>query len=248
MRLGLFVLGLMVLCLGVVPAMASMTYGDGGAALQSVLNGITVTPHAGLSSVNVVTDPIADGVDKHWHVTAAGASAATMIVQLASGTSASAFGVYDAGDPSKRVPLFNGAQAPGAQALLAIDDDGRVFASFVDTGVDFSSGWFGYYLDTRQPDGSGHLWYSDTSLNSGEDHMVAIQGTNTDTVKLSKWEAGLWTNDEYILAFEDCPLASSGEYTDFVAMVESVETPVPAAVLLGLLGMGVAGMRLRRFA
>jgi hypothetical protein len=249
MRRRCYIISFAVLCAGVAPALANMTYGDGGTALKAVLDGITTSPNAGLSSVNVVTDPIPEGADSLWHITGSAGSVTTLIVQLAGGTAANQFGVYDAGNPAVRIPLFTGAQAPGAMTVLAIQADGSVWVGLADTGIDINpGGWFGYYLDTRPVSGGGHIWYSGTALNGGEDHMVAIQGTNTDTVKLPGWGPGLWADNEYVLAFEDLPLALSSEYDDFAVMVESVQVPVPAAVLLGLFGMGVAGLKLRKFA
>lgn len=247
MRVKFLVLGV-VLSLGGASARADMAYGDGGAALTGLLDSLTVSPHAGLSSVDVEKDPLADGADKWWHMTASGASCTTLIAGSGAVPAGAVFGVYDLGDPGKMVPLFGGGAVPGDQSFLAIKSTGKVYVNCHFTGTVFSSGWFGYYLDTRQPTGGGNLWYSDTRLNDGEDHMVALRGTNTDTVQLPEYDPGLWTNDEYILAFEDLPLSLSSDYQDFVVMVESVKVPVPAAALLGFLGLGTAGLRLRKHA
>ena len=88
--------------------------------------------------------------------------------------------------------------------------------------------------------------------------MYAYQGTG-DTVEISPWDPGDWTDNEYVLAFEDLVATwtnqdgsqgtSDWDYTDFVVMVESVNpVPVPGAVLLGILGLSAAGIKLRRFA
>jgi len=53
----------------------------------------------------------------------------------------------------------------------------------------------------------------------------------------------------HILAWEDLDArCTDGDYTDMVVMVESVMVPVPGAILLGMLGLSVAGVKLRKYA
>ncbi len=85
----------------------------------------------------------------------------------------------------------------------------------------------------------GLLWSSQQSDNfANEDHMVTFKITGgTDAGK-------------YALAWEIEKFATGDEdYQDLVVEVSGVApVPVPAAVLLGLLGLGAAGLKLRRFA
>jgi hypothetical protein len=252
MRTKLLVLSFAVMCLAGVPAIAGPSFGDGGAALQGVLDDITTAPVAGDSSVDVTTDYIADASDSYWAITASGGSVSTVIVELAAFADSNKFGVFDMTDPSKMVQLFAGADGPGDQALLSIKADGSVYVNFGDSGVDFAGNAFGYYLDATVGNSDPTaIWYSDTLLNADQfDHMAAYRGTNTDTVQLPDLSPGLWADNEYVLAFEDLVEAvSDKDFTDFVVMVESVNpVPVPAAILLGFLGLGAAGLKLRRFA
>ena len=250
---------LLVACLalyiGAAPVWASKTtFGDGGAALQAILDQITVSPHPGVSSVNVLTDSIDDGADSYWQIAASGVSITTLVTKMGAFPSASTFGVYDMGNPTKLVPVLDVTALPGAQSVVSLLADGSVRVNFADTGVDFSSRWFGYYLDSRQAGSAGRLWYSDTALNSGEDHLVVFEGTNTDTVEMPGRAPGIWMPHQYILAFEDLPLASSSEYGDFVVMADSVDhltpvpVPVPGAVWLTLVGVGAIRLMRRKFA
>ncbi len=267
-RTFLLVVCVAALFLSAAPAMAAM-FGDGGAALDGVFDSITVAPSPtpGNSSVNVLTDEITEGLDKHWHITGSSASTNTMIIELAGYAPVNIFGVYDIANPANRVPIFGGGNIFGDQGMLSVDSAGNVYINTVYQAT-FGSDWFGYYLDSTagvttdqsgRVIGHGGVWYSDTNLNADNmDHMYAYQGTNTDTVQIPRptplppWGAGLWTDNEYVLAWEDLDgsqgLWCDKDYTDMVVMVESVYVPVPGAVLLGILGLGVVGVKLRKFA
>lgn len=237
----LIVLCIAALCLSTGPAAADLS------GLQGVLDNITKGPNPGNSSVDVTTDMLLEGTDKQWHITGTGGSVATIVIELAGFAGTNTFGVYDLVNPANRVQIFTGGASAGAMALLAIDAAKNVYINGTPVAT-FGSTSFGYYLDSSNAEGGG-VFYSDTALNPDQlDHMLAYQGTNTDTVQIPPWAAGLWTDNEYILAWEDLLRGGDLDYNDFVVMVESVMVPVPAAVLLGILGLGVAGLKLRKYA
>jgi hypothetical protein len=236
------------------PAMAGLWPGS----LQGVLDDITV---GGPSSVNVATDMMPDVAgsgyyDSYWSVTATGGSVSTIVFELTdSRYDVQAFGVFDFADPTNYVELFDGTDTVGDRVVLSVLADGSIEVNFSDTGADFAGNKFGFYFDSSGVcAGNGGFWYSDSALNTtdaGNDHMYAYQGTNTDMVQINGLAPGLWTDQEYVLAFECGAFTGGcdGDFDDFVVMVESVNpVPVPGAVLLGILGLSAAGIRLRKFA
>ena len=269
MKAKLIILSIAFLCLSAAPAIA-VVGPPPGADLQNVLDGITVTSGApwdgtpGNSSVNVTTDYIADSRDSAWHIGATGGSTNTMIVELAVFAPFNEFGIYDLGNPANKAPIFLGSHVPGNQALLSIDAAGNVSVNFAYVTT-ITGTWFGYYLDSSTdttvtpsvPNPNGGVFYSDSTLNTDNpapgpdiyDHFLAYQGLGIDQVAIPPFPAGLWTPGEYILAFEDLrgPV-SDWDFTDMVVMVESVYVPVPGAILLGILGLSVAGIKLRKYA
>jgi hypothetical protein len=234
----MFVLGTLMILMSSNNAAAGLVFGDGGTSLQGVLDGITVDP-IGNSSVDVTTDALSDAADSCWSVSATGGSISTLIIEMAGFANQNKFGIYDKADDSKRVQLFNGVAGSGDMVLVSIRANGSVYVNFMDTGIDFASNEFGYYLDSTHASDGG-FWHSDTSLNTDMlDHMAAYQGKGTDQVQIDGLAAGLWTQNEYILAFEDLKAnVSDTDYNDFVVMVESVTPTVPEPATMALLGLG----------
>ncbi len=229
----------MALAAGLLSAASASALNLGG--LQGVLDNITVGPVAGSSSVDATTDAIPEGYEAYWSIGGSGGSLATVVIELGAFADQLKFGIYDPTDISRKVQVFDGAATTGTQAVISILADGSVKLNFADTGVDFQLGnMFGFYLDS--PEG---VFYSDAAYNGdGIDHMLAYAGKNTDTIQIPGLAPGVWSSNEYALAWEDQANGGDLDFNDFVAIVESVNPVSDGGMTLALLGTGLCGVGL----
>jgi hypothetical protein len=231
-------------------------------SLQTVINGLykgAGCPTCSDVSLapNVNTDQYSK--DQLWAIEASGASAATIVIELAGNANTNTFGIYDAGN-GNTVQLFGGPADQADQALVSIGQNGQVTVISLQRDANgnmtainfwssqagyFNQNLFGYYLGT----GNG-TFYSEAARNAdGADQMVAFQGDN-DTIKLPGNAPGAWGSSSFILAWEDIAYnASDKDFNDFVVYVESVTgVPEPGTLVLlstAFLGLGALARRRR---
>jgi hypothetical protein len=217
-----------------------------GQSLTDTLNSVTLD---GSSSIDVNEDQFLDG--DYWQVSAAGGSLGTSIdtgvvasparqaVAVLANGAGLVFGVYDASNINNRIPLFMSGDPEGSQYLMQVMMNGSVRVNFQDTGVTFRRNLFGFYLTDGET-----TWFSDWNLNPEMSvHAIFFAG-NGDVLQIGNFAPGRFAPGEWIMAWEfSDTTGGSGEFNDFVLMVESVN-PVATPGSLALFGLGLVGLGL----
>lgn len=210
--------------------------------LQTVINNLYTNAGTSIANApNVNTNQAAES--GQFQIEASGGSVSTMVIEVAGNAGTNTFGIYDVSNPSNFLQLFAGSASAGGLSFLSVTDT-FLFSVAGGGSAQFTGPTFGYYLGTA----AGPTFYSQASLNGGDDHMVAFKGDG-DTIKLPTRPAGVWGSSSYIQAWEDVALGSSDkDYQDMVIYVESVTAvPEPGTVaLFGLAGLGLALSRRRK--
>ena len=217
-----------------------------GKDLQTLFDSITLA-----GKVDAVNDQI---YSQCFMSTAIGSSTSTFMFEIAGLAAKNKAGLYKCGDPNTKALLYDGFNDPGDRAVVDFLDTGLSVSTkgfppgytgpTVDNFYPDFGNMFGFYLET----GDGNIFYSDDSLNPGGNPQALIyQGKDDGTIlKLPGRQPGDFTDNEFIVAWEDKPyLSSDQDFNDLVFGIESIkpkkDVPEPGAVV-GLLAIGSFGV------
>jgi len=203
----------------------------GNDSLQNLLNDITVSG-PGIDTVNDQTR-----YDK-FTSTATGNSTSSLMFEFAELDPNSKFGIYSAKKPDQKVLLFDGANYEGAGSTVYFSND-RIA---VWTGQFDPNGGGLVFDPPPNVERYNYSWnkyrtifYTQDGLN-GYEQAVVYRGDDETVLDLSGSRSGTFTDNEFIIAFEDEWLGgiSDSDYDNFVVMVESIESVPEFGRLAGL--------------
>ncbi len=172
------------------------------------------------------------------------------------------FGLYEYGNTSNLLELFTFSTAPTLGYSVSIKFTSTGVTSF-DTGgtIDTANPMNGFGFYVYASTWTNTYYYSEDSLNSGGYPRHLIYEGLGENVTIPDGQGGSTTglddNHWYVASEAGYGASSSAtgntipisDFSDIVVMFESITpVPVPAAVILGILGLSVAGLKLRKYA
>ena len=218
----------------------SLDCNDNSCSLQSLLDGMT-TSGPGIDTVND------QSAVELFTPNASSSSTSSLLFEVAGNAADNEFGIYKKGDTGSKITLFDGPDSPNSEAPFA-NQATLHFASNGDVKLDNTvySGFgneFGYYLKNKKLD----YFYTEDALNpNGNEQSVIYQGNGSKLQIPNGAGSGNFDEHDWIVAFEDLPLADSdSDYNDFAILASDVE-PVPEPATMAGLGLVGAAMALSR--
>jgi hypothetical protein len=220
-------------------------------SLQKLLDDITV------SGPNIDTVNSQTGFDVFTN-TASSGSIATFMFEVAKYAPTNTFGIYN---PSGiKAELFGGINDVSDSATVNFLGNGDITVSSIgfppgnvpSPNIQSYTGFgnvFGFYIETVEG-----TFFTENSRNpNGSQQAVVYQGNNQTGLRIPGRQTGIFTDNEYIIAFEDLlrsiPGNSDSDFQDLVVLVESIRptgttaVPEPGTVTsLLVFGLGSAWM------
>ncbi|HBE21265.1 MAG TPA: hypothetical protein DEG17_17905 [Cyanobacteria bacterium UBA11149] len=218
---------------------------DDGVELQDIFDDLY---RSGVG-VDAIDDQISAALFEN---TAVGGSVSSFVAEIAGFAGKNKIGLYNKN--LTKALLYDGVNDDGDTAFVTFLEGGDLsiitkgFAPknkppLVDKLYEKFGNCFGFYIETPE----GNTFYSEDWRNPNGDAQVLIyQGENDTVLQLPNRAKGLFTDNEFLIAFEDKVYANSDkDFNDAVISFESIlpkkDVPEPGAVV-GLLAIGSFGV------
>jgi hypothetical protein len=191
-----------------------------------------------------VSGPIIDPVEGQSSVAVfqGGPSILAVLVRRSGGVAAThRVGIYDVTDATRKVEIFSDSRSEGDQAGVSFYADGTVRVDSVDSGVAAFGSDFGFYVEVYDApssaggDGSAstvdYTLHTQAPLNpGGAVRSLVYQGNDATRVAIGELSAGVFSDGEWLFAFEDGLAgggASAADYTDVVILAAGLASGMP---------------------
>ena len=201
----------------------------GDADLQVMFSNTNTDSPPGIYAGGIVYDAVLmQSPQAVFSSTGSGGSISRLFLQSTPLSGLNEMGIYDVTNPSRKITLFDGSATLGDQALVSFLADGTLVVNLTLPGVPGFSGNFGFYLDVYGADGNDatldYTIYTEDSLNpSGAAQALIYQGNGQSLIQIPTFPAGAFTENEWIIAFEDGVGPNSDyDFSDFVFIAESL--------------------------
>ena len=253
-----FLIGIMITSIAAQTALGDImnTRPHGSAAslsdLQTLFSGIG-------SSIDVMDD---QSEYAYFEPAGAGTSTSAYIATITWGFPNLEFGIYNLDNPNQQLVLFYEATSnPGDRVSIVFDYLNDIVGTVnvtdplnpitVDSETYFKK--FGFYAITYSsvPSVVAGPYYSEDDLNTNDYAQFLVYEGKGEMVTVVPGGGNYIDTAHWYVATEADTLrdTTTSDFTDFLVQMESINpVPVPAAVLLGILGLGVAGLKLRKYA
>lgn len=220
---------------------------DGGVpySLQNQLDAIAV--------MGPTIDTIADQTNFELFTRAGGGSSvASMMLEIAGLASTNKFGIYNTN--GWKAQLFEGSNSVSDGALLSFNN-GNLAVSRLQSGNDFGNtstdylgfgNIFGFYLERQD----GVTFYTETARNHNQSQQAVVyRGNNQTVLQIPGTNQITFTDNRFIIAFDDLLRVggySDSDFQDMVVLVDSIEpASVPeSSTTVAMLGFGICGIGL----
>lgn len=194
-------------------------------SLQNELDAMTVSG----PGIDVATDQSAQAVFTN---SSSGGGVSTFMFEVTDLADSNVIGIYDARDPSNKVPIFTGAAVTANQVGVGFLASGGIEISSVAVATFSMPLRIGFYLDVFGDDGNtaslDYTLYSEDSLNAGGSAQAVIfQGDGVTVIQIPLRVKGIFAVGEWIIAFEDRQVASGAsdeDYSDTVVVFEGLRS------------------------